>query len=314
MQSVPSIIHTKGEKAMIETYIIEEHHEAFLVWQLAKENGIVPPKENVLLHVDEHSDLSAPRCKRSILNLRTLEDAEFFTYNDLKIGNFILPAIYQGLFGSVYWIKQNHQECKSYQRYVRSINTQGKRFTILKTIPEGIDLTNDDVQVFGLHKQEIEDLDCPEKVMLDIDLDYFSTNEDPREMVDTFIEITENEYESFVNNKYHLINFLGANVEAVKHNNQYFYAFHNYDEVYASRLKRSEDNIVKQMDKFMEKLDKMNIQPSLITICRSAYSGFTPSDQCEFIQNILLDGLNNLYDLQIHDGIELSKEELVTST
>ena len=297
---------------MIETYIIEEHHEAFLVWNLAKEHGIIPPKGNVLLHIDEHSDLGTPRCKRSILDLKTLEDIKSFTYTNLKIGNFIVPTVYQGLIDSIYWIKQKHREIKSYQRYVRSVNTEGKKFVVMQTLPEGINLTNDDVRVFQVYKQEIANLDCPKEVILDIDLDYFSS-QDPTESIDVFIEITEKEYNQFVQDRYHQLNFFGSYVEAIKHNGQYFYAFNNYEEIYSSRFKPSDNIVVKRINNFIEGLERMAIQPSLITICRSALSGYTPSDQCEFIQKCLIAGLHSLYDLNIQQINELFNDELVTS-
>lgn len=297
---------------MIETYIIEEHHEAFLVWNLAKEYGIITPQRNVLLHVDEHSDLGTPRCKKSILDLKTLEDIEAFTYTNLKIGNFIVPAVYQGLIDSIYWIKQKHRETKSYQRYVRSVNTQGKKFVVMQTLPEGINLTNDDVQVFQVYKQEIANLDCPKEVILDVDLDYFSS-QDPTESIDVFIEITEKEYNEFKKNRYHQINFFGRHVEAIKHKNQYFYAFNNYEEIYASPFKQDNDVIVERMNNFIQGLEIMDIKPSLITICRSAFSGYTPSDQCKFIQKLLLKGLHSLYDLNIHQVSELFEDELIKS-
>ena len=128
---------------------------------------MIPKKRNILLHIDEHSDLAAPRCKQSILDLKTLGDIRSFTYTNLKIGNFIVPAVYQGLVGSIYWVKQQHEASKSYQRYVRSFNAQGKRLKVIKSIPEGIDLTNDDVQIFEVHKQEAKDLDCPKEVILE---------------------------------------------------------------------------------------------------------------------------------------------------
>ncbi len=42
----------------IPTFIVEEHHEAFLIWKYAIQNNLIPAKGNHLFHVDEHSDMS----------------------------------------------------------------------------------------------------------------------------------------------------------------------------------------------------------------------------------------------------------------
>jgi len=45
----------------IKTFIIEEHHEAFFVWNYAVLNNLLPAKGNNLFHIDEHSDMGTPR-------------------------------------------------------------------------------------------------------------------------------------------------------------------------------------------------------------------------------------------------------------
>jgi len=41
---------------MVPLYIIEEHHEAFYIWNKTTEQGFLPPFGNTLLHVDHHTD------------------------------------------------------------------------------------------------------------------------------------------------------------------------------------------------------------------------------------------------------------------
>jgi len=87
----------------IKTFIIEEHHEAFFVWNYAVLNNLLPAKGNNLFRIDEHSDMETPRFNLSIHELNgDLTLLENFTYNELNIGNFILPIIYQELFNKVY--------------------------------------------------------------------------------------------------------------------------------------------------------------------------------------------------------------------
>lgn len=44
----------------IPFYIIEEHHEAFLIWHYAIIKGLINKNRNTLLHIDEHSDMLLP--------------------------------------------------------------------------------------------------------------------------------------------------------------------------------------------------------------------------------------------------------------
>ena len=49
---------------MTNRYVIEEHHEAFLVWNWAKDSGIMESSNNTLSHVDDHSDLGMLHFKK----------------------------------------------------------------------------------------------------------------------------------------------------------------------------------------------------------------------------------------------------------
>ena len=135
--------------------------------------------------------------------------------------------------------------------------------------------------------------------------------EDPNELMDVFIEITKKEYDEFLNRRYHPVRFLGPDVEAIQQNGQYFYAFNNYDEVYASPQKKSHKIVAERIESLIEALERTDIHPTLITICRSVFSGFTPRDQYDFIEKSLLDGLRKIYSVNTHHISELLEDELV---
>lgn len=64
----------------IPTFIIEEHHEAFIAWNYAVQKGLIPPTGNTLFHVDEHSDMGMPRFNRSIHELNdNIEDIKDYS-------------------------------------------------------------------------------------------------------------------------------------------------------------------------------------------------------------------------------------------
>ncbi len=282
---------------MVRTFIVEEHNEAFLVWSRAISAGLIPATGNELVHVDQHSDLDAPRLKRSVKD--TMDDDELleFVFRDLRIGTFIIPAVYLGLFNSIQWVKKRHNLETQKTLFVRSYNTSGKKLIIQDELPLGIDLTDDDVQSFQLIRQNVENLECTNDAVLDIDLDYFSAEENPAERTDCVAEITREEYWSFHNDRYHQINYLGPIVEAVEKNGRYFYTFNMFDEIYPSRLAVDDGIIQQRVEELIEVLSRIELVPKLITICRSVKSGHTPSSQGQLIETMVLKGLRALYEI-----------------
>jgi hypothetical protein len=117
-------------KQEIPTFIIEEHHEAFIVWNYAIQQGWLPATGNCLFHVDEHSDMGTPRFNESIHSLNgDMVKVKEFTYQELNIASFVIPACYREIFNQVYWIRQKHRKTlhKPVEMFVRSYNQAGKR-------------------------------------------------------------------------------------------------------------------------------------------------------------------------------------------
>ena len=67
------------------------------------------------------------------------------------------------------------------------------------------------------------------------------------------------------------------------------------------------DVIDKRVNKFIDFLIRNNLKPGLIDICRSRYSGYTPADQWEYIENKLMEGLGELYNLKITHVSEFNR-------
>ena len=119
----------------IKTFIIEEHHEAFIVWNYAIKEGLIPPTGNTLFHVDEHSDMGIPRFNYNINELNgNISQLKDFVYNELNIGCFILPAAYKKIISNIYWIKQFHRKSDypGDEMFIRSFNKGGKRLLMGK--------------------------------------------------------------------------------------------------------------------------------------------------------------------------------------
>ena len=292
-------------KKIIPTFIIEEHHEAFIVWNYAIQQGWIPATDNCLFHVDEHSDMGTPRFNKSIHNLNGgIKKIEEFTYQELNIASFIIPACYLGIFNQVYWIRQRHKKTlnKPVEMYVRSYNQAGKKLLSGKMKHVNKDTLDNDRRPFDYFLRTIEKIPSNKKVVLDIDLDYFSCSGNPTELEEIYVEITRNEYNQFTNDKYHRLNFSGlGRIEALIIDDKYFYVINNFNEIYPTELKVTESSFIDRINLFVQALVNNRLKPTVIAICRSRNSGYTPIDQWEKIEACLIDKLQNAYNIVLYD-------------
>lgn len=299
----------------VPVFIFEEHHEAFFVWNYAVMNQLIQRFDNVLLHVDEHSDMDVPRFNYSINSIKdNLHKLYEFTYNELTIANFIIPAIYQGIFSRCYWLYQSNDEGRADKKTlcVHSHNREGRALKIASDRTVGMltffdsDFKNTLFKSIKTHNEFLED----KSIVLDIDLDYFSCNS-PHHNRQIKLEVTKEQYDEFNEDKHHLLRIsLGSGVRSRAAEGKY-YMFINTssDGIISSKLKVSEAEIIRRIDVFTEFLLKNKVEPQLIDICRSRLSGFTPDDQCEFIEEKLVEKLKSIYDIEINHIKEVLAQE-----
>ena len=291
-------------KQDIPVFTVEEHHEAFIAWSYAVREGWIPDRGNCLFHVDAHSDMATPRFNRSIHDVESdISDVKNFAYKELNIATFIIPACYQGLFNRVYWVKPKsaNESSTQQERFVRSYNQSGKRLISGKTqnLPKDKDIVDPDRKTFDYFWGTVEQLPSHKEVVLDIDLDYFSCAGNPNELQEIVIEITGDEYQNFIADPYHRLNYIGIhNIEAVQQGDKCYYVINKFDEKYPTKWKVGNDVVVERIDKFMDCLASKNITPLMIDICRSRFSGYTPKDQWSFIEENLLEKLDKHFKIK----------------
>ena len=296
--------------AKIPTYIIEEHHEAFIVWHHVIQQGYIASSGNTLFHVDEHSDMGCPRFNSSINDLNGEHDKVIeFTYSELSIADFIIPSIYKGYFDKIFWVRQNHRskKRKSVNMFVRSYNRDGKRLLsgkindLVRTDDLQTYESDTDFQKFKYNLRTIDQIPSGLNVVLDIDLDYFSCSGNPTELEELYIEITKDEYDTFINNRYHRIHYMniGRKIKVEKYYDKYYYVINDFEEIYPNKLRVDNDVIIERIKYFIDKLTNKKVVPKIICICRSRYSGYTPTDQWELIERELLSRLQEKYKISI---------------
>lgn len=291
----------------IPVFIFEEHNEAFFVWHYAVQKNWLPKSGNTLLHIDEHSDMGIPRFTYSINSLNgNLQQLYDFTYNELTIENFIIPAIYQQLFNKIYWVRQSKDVPLPSAMCVYTYD-DGKVLTARSLEELGtkalFDTSYKKAKFKCLNVEQRDEFPERESVILDVDLDYFSCNNKYHNFQGE-LEITEEQYHSFRQDHYQFMRLaLGSGVKAKVEDGKYYLVFNDFapdrDDKIPNVLKVSEEKILARLDRIIDLLKTKQIDIKLIDICRSQISGFTPSDQCQFIEDNLLAKLGEIYDLEI---------------
>lgn len=289
----------------IPVFLLEEDNETFLIWQYARLNNIIYSKNNTLLHIDEHVDMSIPRLCTSILDLgHDMEAIINFSYNELGINSYIIPAIYLGIFDKVHWIKYTKQKKERIKRkrIVKTINNEGKKFLVFN--PNKNPVKNNEITQKFLFTEDTFDsikILSHHNLVLNINLNYFACIKDPGEAFVNCIEITEAEYLRFeMNKKYHPLKylFLGNKIDIKKEYGKYYYIINDHKEVYIDARIPSKEKILEEIKMFVHNLLSLNANFQLISITRSRYSGYTPKDISVFIEEELLKELSKNFPIK----------------
>ncbi len=288
-------------------YIIEEHHEVFLVWHHARiwENG---PLE--LIHVDAHPDMS-------LLGSGTIPDTDAhhseirdFVHTCLDIQTFITPAVFSGWFNRVTWVRPDIRKGAGSDTWIWKTKGRDDRLFMGKNMPESGAGKKFTYQWSGLETgfetgPGHDRAPGTGRQILDIDLDFFMNSTGP---CSGTIEITEDEYLRYKNTPRHYLRLhFGSRARVEKNNGGCFLILTPEDMVHRAGIRAVEkDAATKSIEAFGTWLNRNRIDPDIISICRSRISGFTPKGQWEFLEQTLIRLLESIYgSLCIIDGDSL---------
>ena len=303
----------------VPLFLMEEHHEAFLIWNLAIQRGTLPGQGSTLLHIDEHGDDYTPRLTRPLetgkLDIKYLHD---FTYNELTIGTWLITTYYQGIFSHSYWIRPRHEPGLDGDLFLCS--HEGRRQHIHPVIAadlaearerSGLDARwcEEDTQRVVLRRVDAAGLPAAlaaspalagRPLVVDIDLDYFSCNVVDGSPLQRRLEISAAEYLAYCQDRFHPFRlYAGQNIRTrvERAEGSWWMIFEEFEEQPPITLRCEGAALQRRLDELLAALARLPAPPALIDVCRSTLSGYTPPDQAAALEELLLEGLRALHPL-----------------
>lgn len=270
--------------------IIEEHHEEVIhLYKHIKKNQIKSPIS--LIHVDEHADMFSPIISEKKLQFNSLKDVKEMVYEELRISDFLLTLFYNNMINEVLWIS-NETKHIDFAFNIKKVKSYNQKIQLMmdfkaRTTPYVYCQTNIFHESVTLENKN---------VILTIDLDYFTCDDNEGESVE--IEITENEYLNMLKNKFHPIRLSYGSRASInqKKNGKYILRIQEY---FDSNNKKIDNHkiILEKIANLGKYLAKMNIKPELTIICKSCISGYVSSEDANFI-------LENLHIIEKYIELE----------
>jgi hypothetical protein len=289
----------------VRLVVIEEHHEAFYVWNYAVRRGWMSSEGNTLLHIDEHADMEIPRIGRPLRSIGDEHDLLAFTYEELNIATFIIPAARLRIFNHIVWMKYSHGQ----PGFTTPLN-------LVRRANGGEPAER--TELTFVHQAPGAPLAVTQPVQLDIDLDYFYCPGGPS--VAREIEVTYSCYREFQDNPYHFLRLQPTHrARGRQEGGRCYLRF--YTEAAGQPSGNPEPQIRSRIAQLTADLHAAGVRPSVITICRSVHSGYTPASHAGLIQNELIQRLQALWPLDeysfeqiIPSAADAAIEELMTCT
>lgn len=284
----------------IPLFIMEEHNEAFYYWGYLIEHGIIEKEDNALFHIDHHDDLEGGGYFHDFTKtFQSLEERAEFTYEKLGIADFIIPALYEGIFSEFYNMKLTMpREFVSQQRLIRrkgtSVLEMGNYVPFLHS--QYRKEQSDEYRFFDYLEGSLCNVKIEKDIVLDIDMDYFCWDNSLSTVPEKTMEITEQAYTEWKEDPYHSFRILPRRFFSVKEKDGAYYLCYKEPPVF--QKEHTTAAIDKRMARFEEWLSNQEWTPKVITLCRSAISGYLPSDYSQYVEEQLLECLERIYSIK----------------
>ncbi|MCP3979747.1 MAG: hypothetical protein GY716_10535 [bacterium] len=282
----------------------EEHYEAFFVWHHARDAGWLAESKNTLLHVDEHADLHLPVSREHLPARHDAVAAARYAYTCLNISSFIWPTVYAGCFDRMYWLRRRHEVGAGDRRHVKlSFDPQRLPQAWTKSEHGALEPVQTAPSEVACETTRLEPDDRfrpTAPLALDIDLDYFAVNE-PADRPVSRVRLEESFAREVVENPYHWMRVEGYPFRVEQDELDHWVLIPVEEVPRRPRLPASRSHGVGEaLERFGAHLDRSGLMPSLITICRSEYSGSTPMSMALEIELGVRNLLTARYEVEEH--------------
>ena len=207
---------TGANAARIPCVMMNEHRDAYCCWTYFANEGFIGESGNYLLHVDHHDDYEIGLYERDLTRMpRTFDEALDFTDKELGIADFIVPALWQGMFSALHNLKTilpASFKDRTHLLLLRDGNVLEMRRTMTPLLEERAKADPERYRIYayregGLHRAARIDA---ASIVLDIDLDYFCWDNSLLSVPEKRVEITKEAYEDYLADRYHPLRLLSA--------------------------------------------------------------------------------------------------------
>ena len=116
-----------------DVYLFDNHNHALYFWYLARHQGKIG-NNNLLIHIDEHSDMRDPEVYLSSEESKNMQKVFEYVNFTLNVGNYIIPAQKEGIVGEVFQVR-NEENLQNYlERFTKKTQTWEQKSGVICNI------------------------------------------------------------------------------------------------------------------------------------------------------------------------------------